>query len=122
MDKLKVYYNSACPVCDAGIRGQRQRMQGCPLDVEWIDIDSHPEALQEIGASQELVRERLHAVDGKGELRIGAEAFRALWAHTPGQAALAKLTGVPVLNQLARGAYNAFAALLYAWNRANRRW
>ena len=122
MDKLKVYYNSACPVCDAGIRGQRQRMQGCALDVEWIDIHSHPEALREIGASQEFVRERLHVVDGKGELRIGAEAFRALWAYTPGQAALAKLTGLPVLNLLARGAYNAFAALLYAWNRANRRW
>jgi predicted DCC family thiol-disulfide oxidoreductase YuxK len=122
MDKLKVYYNSACPVCDAGIRGQRQRMDRCPVDVEWIDIHLHPEALKQIGASQEFVRERLHVVDEKGDLRIGAEAFRALWTHTPGQVALAKVTGLPLLNLLAGGAYNAFAALLYAWNRANRRW
>jgi predicted DCC family thiol-disulfide oxidoreductase YuxK len=85
--KLRVYYNSACPVCDAGIRGQRQRMAGCPVEVQWIDIHSRPDALKEIGASQEFVRERLHVVDDKGTLRVGAEAFRALWAHTPGQGA-----------------------------------
>jgi predicted DCC family thiol-disulfide oxidoreductase YuxK len=122
MEKLKVYYNSACPVCDAGIRGQKQRMGGCPINVEWIDIHSHPEMLEEIGAAQEFVRERLHVVDETGELRIGAEAFRALWKHTPGQAAMARLAGLPVLRVLARGTYNALAALLYRWNRANRRW
>ena len=122
MDKLKVYYNSACPVCNAGIRGQKQRMNGCPVDIQWIDIHSQPEAPTEIGAQQEFVRERLHLVDEKGELRVGAEAFRALWAHTPGQGALAQLTGLPLLNLLSNWAYNAFAALLYAWNRANRRW
>jgi predicted DCC family thiol-disulfide oxidoreductase YuxK len=122
MDKLKVYYNSACPVCNAGIRGQKERMDGCPVDVQWIDIHSRPEALKEIGAQPEFVRERLHVLDEKGELRVGAEAFRALWAHTPGQAALAWLAGLPLINLLSKGMYNAFAALLYAWNRANRRW
>ena len=122
MKKLKVYYNSACPVCNAGIRGQKQRMAGCSAEVQWIDIHSQPDALKEIGARQEFVRERLHVVDEKGELRVGAEAFRALWAHTPGQGALARLTGLPLLNPLSKWAYNAFAALLYAWNRLNRRW
>jgi len=122
MAELKVYYNSACPVCDAGIRGQRERMAGSPVDIQWIDIHSRPEALEDIGARQEFVRERLHVLDENGQLRVGAEAFRALWAHTPSQGALARLTGLPGLNRLSRWAYNAFAALLYAWNRANRRW
>ena len=122
MSKVRVYYNSACPVCDAGIRGQKQRMAGCPVEIQWIDIHSRPEALEEIGARQEFVRERLHVLDETGELRVGAEAFRALWAHAPGQGRLARLTGLPVLNRLSRWAYNAFAALLYAWNRASRRW
>ena len=122
MGELKVYYNSACPVCNAGIRGQKQRMNDCPVDIQWIDIHSRPDALKEIGAQQELVRERLHVVDEKGEVRVGAEAFRALWAHAPGQGVLARLTGLPLLNLLSNWAYNAFAALLYAWNRANRRW
>ena len=122
MNRLKVYYNSACPVCNAGIRGQRRLMEGCPVDVEWIDIHSRPDALEQIGAPQEFVRERLHVVDENGELRVGAEAFRALWTHTPGQSGLARLTGLPLLNPLSKWVYNAFAALLYAWNRANRRW
>ena len=122
MGELKVYYNSTCPVCNAGIRGQKQRMNGCPVDIQWIDIHSQPDALTEIGAQQEFVRERLHVVDEKGELRVGAEAFRALWAHTPGQGALAWLTGLPLLNLLSKWVYNALAAVLYAWNRANHRW
>ena len=122
MGDLKVYYNSACPVCNAGIRGQKQRMNDCPVDIQWIDIHSQPDVLKEIGAQQEFVRERLHVVDEKGELRVGAEAFRALWAHTPGQGALAWLTGLPLLNLLSKWVYNALAALLYAWNRANHRW
>jgi predicted DCC family thiol-disulfide oxidoreductase YuxK len=122
VDKIKVYYNSACPVCDSGIRGQKQRMAGCPVEVQWIDIHNHPEALAEIGANQEFVRERLHVVDERGELRIGAEAFRALWSHTPGQRTAARLAGLPGLRTLGKYGYNAFAALLYAWNRASRRW
>ena len=122
MDKLKVYYNSACPVCDAGIAGQKRRMAGCPTEIQWVDIHAHPEALKEIGVPQDLVRERLHVVDERGELRVGAEAFRALWAHTPGQKRLASFLGLSPVRILARWSYNLFAALLYAWNRARRRW
>jgi predicted DCC family thiol-disulfide oxidoreductase YuxK len=122
MDKVKVYYNSACPVCDAGIKGQRRRMEGCPAEIQWIDIHAHPEALKEIGAPQEFVRERLHVRDEQGEVRVGADALRTLWARTPGQGPLAWITGLPLVNLLARGAYNVFAKLLYSWNRANRRW
>ena len=45
MSKVSVYYNSACPVCNAGIGAQRRRMQSCNVDVEWIDIHRNPERL-----------------------------------------------------------------------------
>ena len=121
MGKLKVYYNSSCPVCDAGIRGQRRRMQAC-ADVEWVDIHRSPEALHEIGASQEFVRERLHVLDESGKLRVGASAFEALWSHTPGQVRLASLLRVRGIDKLAEWTYNLFARVLYKWNRANHRW
>ena len=79
MSRIKVYYNSACPVCNAGIEGQKR-------------------------------------------LNIGAQAFRALWARTPGQRLLARLVGTPLMGRLAERAYNAFAARLYAWNRRKGRW
>jgi predicted DCC family thiol-disulfide oxidoreductase YuxK len=118
---MKVYYNSACPVCDAGIRHQRKRMQGSS-DVDWIDIHRYPQALQEIGASQEFVRERLHVLDDNGQVQVGASAFRALWSRTQGQRRLAAFFGLPIIDKVAQWSYNLFAAVLYAWNRATRRW
>lgn len=117
---MKVYYNSACPVCDAGIKQQRERMQGC--EVDWIDIHQYPQALQEIGASQEFVRERLHVLDDNGQVQVGANALRALWSRTQGQRRLASFVGLPIIEKLAQWSYNVFAAALYAWNRAKRRW
>jgi hypothetical protein len=42
----KVYYNSACPVCSAGIKDQRRRMEACGIeDIEWVDVHANPEAV-----------------------------------------------------------------------------
>ena len=119
----KVYYNSACPVCNAGIKDQRQRMEACGIkDIEWVDVDEHPEAVSEVGASLEQVRERLYVKDADGELNIGADAFTRLWSETPSQRWLASLLRLPVLKQLTHLAYNVFARLLYQWNIAKRHW
>ncbi|SEP08172.1 DUF393 domain-containing protein [Nitrosovibrio sp. Nv6] len=119
----KVYYNSACPVCNAGIQDQRERMEACGIkDVEWVDVHTHPEAASEVGASLEQVRERLYVKDPDGRLNVGADAFTRLWSQTPGQRWLAKLLRLPVLRQFTHLAYNIFARLLYRWNLAKRHW
>jgi len=120
MSKLKVYYNSACPVCNAGIAGQKRRMEGC--EVQWIDIHADENAVCEINAEREFVRERLHVVDENGETKIGADAFETLWRHTKGQQLLARLTRLPGINTVSRWLYNGFAAGLYSWNRRKGRW
>lgn len=122
MAKTKVYYNSACPVCAVGIAGQKQRLEGCPAEVEWIDVDADNARAAEIGADLEFVRERLHVVDDTGAKRVGSEAFEALWGLTPGQGRLARVSGLPVVRTLFRWVYNGFAAILYRWNRLNGRW
>ena len=122
MSKLKVYYNSACPVCNAGIGAERSRMEACHIEAQWIDIHTKPNAVAEIGATQEFVRERLHVVDEAGAVQVGVDAFHALWNKTPGRHRLAAILRLPLISILMRWGYNAFAAALYAWNRANRRW
>lgn len=122
MAKTRVYYNGACPVCAAGIAGQKRRLAGCAAEVEWIDVHADSARVEEVGAELEFVRKRLHVVDASGVTRVGSEAFEALWGLTPGQGRLARLSGVPVLRALFRGTYNGFAAMLYRWNRLNRRW
>ena len=118
----KVYYNSRCPVCRAGVAAQRRRMAAAGAAVEWCDINAHPEALAEIGAGMEAVRERLHLRDGEGRLAVGADAFIALARATPGQRWLAGLAALPIVKPLFHKAYDGFAAQLYRWNRRRGRW
>lgn len=119
----KVYYNSACPVCNAGIRRQRRRMEACGItDIEWIDVHTHPERVIEVGAPLEKVRERLYVKDGEGRLHVGADAGIHLGARTKGMRGVARAFGLPGLRQLARLGYNGFAWCLYRWNRARRHW
>jgi predicted DCC family thiol-disulfide oxidoreductase YuxK len=123
MAKLKVFYNSACPVCKAGIDGQRQRMQAdgsCP--VEWIDVHQQPDACAELDTPLEQVRERLYLKDESGRIAIGVDAFAELFQRTPGQRWLGRLLEAPGLRLLARWSYNLFARALYRWNRWLKHW
>jgi predicted DCC family thiol-disulfide oxidoreductase YuxK len=120
--KTKVYYNSACPVCNAGIEYQQRKLGDSSDEIEWIDVHSRNEAVCDLNQDLEAVRERLHVVDEAGELHVGADAFAELWSKTPGQGAWARVARVPGLRRVWRALYNGFAALLYRWNRINRHW
>jgi len=122
-DGIKVYYNSACPVCKAGVEGQQCRMGGPDGEgVEWIDVHQHPELASETGADLEAVRERLHVRAADGSVLVGADAFAALFRRTAGQRWLARLVALPGVRALSRLLYNVFARGLYRWNRAKKHW
>lgn len=119
----KVYYNSACPVCKAGIEKQRQQMEKNGVQgIEWVDVHNHPAAVEETGHTLEQVRERLHVADPGGRLLTGIDAFICLWQQTPALRWLGAILQLPVINPLARAGYNSFARLLYRWNRLLRHW
>ncbi len=119
-ERIKVYYNSACPVCKAGIEGQKGKTTACQVD--WNDIHQDNAAVEEIGENLEYVRERLHLVDEQGVKRMGVDAFIVLWRHSPGEEWKARLFALPLIHGLAQLAYKAFARLLYHWNKALRHW
>jgi predicted DCC family thiol-disulfide oxidoreductase YuxK len=124
MAELTVWYNTRCPVCDAGIRHQKRRLIEAVKAgrIEFRDINLEPEALAERGASLEDIRRRLHATDVDGRLLVGADVAIAVWRATPGEGWLASLLGNPVMLPVTRFVYDRFADLLYAWNRRNGRW
>ena len=122
MTRTRVYYNSACPVCDAGVKYQKRRLADKAAEVEWIDVHASNEAVCEIDAQLEFVRERLHVVDEQGTVHVGSEAFAELWGKTRGLEALARLVRVPGMRTISRWLYNGFARTLYRWNRSRRRW
>jgi predicted DCC family thiol-disulfide oxidoreductase YuxK len=121
---LTIYYNTRCPICDAGISYQRGKLialvkQG---QVEFRDINLEPEVLAEYRVSVEDVRWRLHALDHDKNLIVGADVAIALWRLTPGQGWLASVFGNPIALPLTRFCYNRFADLLYAWNKWMGHW
>ena len=115
-----VYYNSACPVCDAGVCAMRARI--ADHEVDWVDVHRNPERLAALGLDQEDVRERLHLVDPQGRLQVGAPALLTTWSLQPRWGWLLKPLDWPGLLTLTSWAYIAFARLLYRWNRRQGHW
>ena len=121
---LTIWYNTRCPVCDAGIVRQKRRLIEAIKAgrIAFRDINAEPSALAGYGVSLEDIRRRLHAIDADGELLVGADVAIAVWLRTPGEGWLAALFGNRAALPLTRYAYDRFADLLYAWNRRKGRW
>lgn len=68
LSKLTVWYNTKCPVCNAGIDWQRSRLVRAARAgaIEFRDINFEPEALSRFDAGLEDVRRRLYGVDAEG--------------------------------------------------------
>jgi len=124
LPKLTVWYNTKCPVCDAGINWQKNRLLQAVKagEIEFRDINLEPDALSAFGADIEDIRRRLYGLDANGHLFIGADCAIKIWRRTPGDRWLAQLVGLPAMHQLTRFAYDRFASLLYAWNRRKGHW
>ena len=122
--RLTIWYNTRCPVCDAGIDRQRNKLVALVKAgaIEFRDINLEPDALSRHGATLDDIRRRLHATDDAGRLLVGADVAIAVWRLTPGEGWLATLLGNPVMRPLTRFAYDRFADVLYAWNRRKGRW
>jgi len=122
--RLVVWYNTRCPVCDAGIDRQRNKLLDAVRagSISFSDINQQPDALAAYGASLDDVRRRLHATDESGRLIVGADVAIAVWRVTPGEAWLARLFGNPVVLPLTRFVYDRFADVLFAWNRRKGHW
>jgi predicted DCC family thiol-disulfide oxidoreductase YuxK len=122
--KLTVWYNTKCPVCNAGIDWQRNRLVRAARSgaLDFRDINIEPDALAGFGVAANDVRRRLHAVDAENRLHVGIDCAIAIWLRTPGDVWLGRLFGLPVVRPIAGVVYNRFADLLYAWNRWMGHW
>jgi predicted DCC family thiol-disulfide oxidoreductase YuxK len=122
--RLVVWYNTRCPVCDAGIDWQRNKLLAAVRagHISFRDINDEPAALAAYGASLDDVRRRLHAIDESGRFIVGADVMITIWRATPGEGWLASLFGNPVMRPVTRFAYDRFADILFAWNRRKGHW
>jgi predicted DCC family thiol-disulfide oxidoreductase YuxK len=121
---LTVWYNTKCPVCDAGIGWQQRRLVSAARSgvIQFRDINLEPAALDRFGAGLEDIRRRLHGVDGDGRLQVGIDCAIAIWRLTPGTQWLGWVMTVPGVHGVTAFAYDRFADVLYAWNRRKGHW
>ncbi len=124
MPQLTVWYNTRCPVCDAGIGWQRHKLLALvrPGRVAFRDINEQPDALAAHGVSVDDVRRRLHATDEEGRLITGADVALLLWKLTPGEGWLAKVLRNRMMRPVTRFGYDRFADVLFAWNKWKGHW
>ena len=121
---IEVYYNAACPVCNAGVNENRRAMEkrDAGEGARWIDMSASPDALRQEGLTLDDVRRYIYVRDGAGKLHRGADACAVMWLATPGRHWLSRITRSPFVRPLARFGYCRFADLLYWWNKRVGRW
>ena len=120
---IEVYYNSACPVCDAGVRNQQRVMDNpAASDANWIDMTKDGNALKDDSLSLDHVRRHIFVRDAEGRLHRGADAFAVLFEATPGRRWIGRMMMLPGLRGLSRLLYDWFADRLYSWNKRHGRW
>lgn len=117
---LAVYYNSACPVCNAGIQYQQSRVVGGKAS--WNDIHDNPELVKDLDKNIEQARETLHVINGDRQVKSGIDAFIAIWQVSSSDVWKAKLLSIPIIHGFASIGYRVFARLLYRWNRTVGNW
>jgi predicted DCC family thiol-disulfide oxidoreductase YuxK len=123
LPELTVFYNTKCPVCDAGIKAQKSLLVKAVEDgrIAFVDINLEPDALSRFGAHLDDIRRRLHALDGNENLIVGADVLIALGRVTKGQGWMSSLFGNKFILPVTRFFYDRFADLLFAWNRYKKR-
>lgn len=115
---IEVLFNSACPICRAGIEYQKSHSIG--LDMRWTDVHMDSQAVGNLELNR--VRKYLHVRDQSGQLHIGLDAFILIWLQSPKHRFLARLFGVPLLKWGGGQFYIFFANGLYYWNRLMKNW
>ncbi len=119
-EKLQVYFNSACPVCNAGINSQKSKTTSC--DVSWNDIHVDNRLAKEADPDIDIVRKYLHVIDNTGQKHIGIEAFIQLWQHSAHEQWKAKVFTLPIVKHVAKAFYFVFANMLFRWNQMMKNW
>jgi len=75
------FYDGGCPLCRREV--QHYRRIDHASAVQWIDIDTEGDLLEEFGITRATAMSRFHVLDQEGQMQTGAAAFVALWSALP---------------------------------------
>jgi len=105
---LTVYYDGLCPLCSREIVHYRKKTVGDA--VRFVDITDPTFDAAAHGLDARRVHRLMHVKVGD-EVRVGLEAFIALWEAIPAYRRLGRLARLPGLHGLLALGYRAFAVI-----------
>ena len=105
---LTLYYDGLCPLCSREIAHYRTKV--VDGGVHFLDITDPKFDAAGHGLDARRVRRLMHVKVGD-EVRVGMDAFIALWDAIPAYRWLARLARIPLLHGLLTLGYHAFAAV-----------
>lgn len=112
--ETRVLYNAECPVCSFEINhyAAYARKQALPLGFEDLNVDD----LADWGLTRDQAARRLYVLKD-GKMTSGIPAFLILWQDMPRYRWLARIVGIPGIQQLASFLYDwVLAPLIYRWH------
>jgi len=116
MSDLAILYDGACSLCRAGVaRVRRFDRRG---RLEFLDLHDLVVQQRFPQIDHDVAMRRMQAVDSRGRVFGGAEAWARVGLLLPGWNLLAWVLLVPGIRWLSDGAYSWIARNRYRWNRA----
>jgi predicted DCC family thiol-disulfide oxidoreductase YuxK len=105
-EKLTVFYDGACPLCEREISFYRCR-QGAD-EVSWVDVSGTSSDEVAPGLSRDQALARFHVRHPDGTLASGGQAFADLWSILPGFRPWGRLFHYRPLSWVLNRAYDLF--------------
>ena len=105
--KIKIFFDSKCSICTREINYYRAIADKDTFI--WCDLHNDSKTLRAYGVDYKKALLMLHAIDEKGMIHIGIDAFCLIWGNIPRFNLLAKIIKAPGLYQLLSIAYRYFA-------------
>ena len=107
---MKVYYDDKCKVCSKEIKFYKKF--GIK-NIEWIGIHKKKSPLTK--ETKERLLKKLHVIDDNNKMKVGVDAFIALWEKHGYFRYLALLVNIFLIKKLMTILYDIFAK--YRYNR-----
>ena len=104
---IKVFYDGKCNLCKKEINYYKSISSNNVF--KWFDIATNPKHLLLINVSQKNALLYLHAIDEKGTLFIGVDAFLLIWKNLKYWKILYYFISLPIIKQLSIFLYKKFA-------------
>lgn len=102
---LTVYFDGACPLCQAEINHYRKQEGACTI--YFMDVSRSEETIATDLTKQQAMM-RFHVRGDDGLLLSGAEAFVAVWSTLPRWRLAARLGALPRILKILEVAYRLF--------------